>query len=255
MESVVVPVVKPVGLTPLEAIQRFKTLNPQFSQEKISYAGRLDPMAEGILLLLIGEENKKRKMYESLKKTYETDIILGIETDSFDALGMVLKVAEDSHKEKKEILSCLKGFVGRTMQEYPPYSSKPVGGKPLFWWARNGRLSEIEIPCKEIEISGCTFLKKTHMSGSGLFADVMERIEKITGDFRQKEIKACWREFEKDYKNDSFAKITLKVSCSSGTYIRRLADDIGKKLGCGAFALSINRISVGKHTLSDCLEL
>lgn len=255
MESVVVPVVKPVGVTPLETIQRFKKLNPQFSQEKISYAGRLDPMAEGLLLLLIGEENKKRKNYESLKKTYETDIILGIETDSFDALGMVLKVAEDRHEEKEEILSCLKTFVGRTMQKYPPYSSKPVGGKPLFWWARSGRLSELEIPRKEIEISECTFLKKTHMSGSVLFADVMERIEKITGDFRQKEIKDCWKEFEKGYKNEGFTQITLRVSCSSGTYIRRLADDIGKKLGCGAFALTINRTSVGKYSLNDCLEL
>jgi len=255
MESVVAPVVKPVGVTPLETIQRFKSLNPQFSQVKISYAGRLDPMAEGLLLLLVGEENKKRKMYESLKKTYETDIILGIETDTFDALGIVLKVAKDRRGEKEEMLSCLKTFVGRTMQEYPPYSSKPVGGKPLFWWARNGRLSEIEIPRKEIEISECTFLKKTHMSGSGLFADVMERIEKITGDFRQEEIKACWKEFEKNYKNDSFTQITLRVSCSRGTYIRRLADDIGKKLGCRAFALSINRTSVGKYSLNDCLEL
>ena len=68
MQSVI-PVYKPLGLTPLQAIVKFKKLFPDYANEKISYAGRLDPMAEGLLLLLVGEENKQRNEYEDLSKT------------------------------------------------------------------------------------------------------------------------------------------------------------------------------------------
>ena len=87
--SSVVVVYKPQGWTPLAAVEEFKKSNPSYSDEKISYAGRLDPMAEGPLLLLVGNENKKRKEYEQLKKSYEAEIVLGISTDSFDALGII----------------------------------------------------------------------------------------------------------------------------------------------------------------------
>lgn len=255
MYGSVIPVIKPVGLTPLEVIHRFKMLNPQVSQKKISYAGRLDPMAEGILLLLVGDENKKRKTHESLKKTYKASIVLGIETDSFDALGMVLGVEKNRQITREKIVERLKAIVGKKTQDYPPYSSKPVNGKPLFWWARNNKLSEIEIPKKEIEIFTCDLLGISQMSGHILFLEVVGKIEKIKGDFRQKEIIEAWKDFEDANGSGFFCKIEVLVSCSSGTYIRGIANSLGRELCCGAFALSIERTRVGKFTYGDCMKL
>ncbi|MDO8270049.1 MAG: hypothetical protein Q7T54_05280 [Candidatus Levybacteria bacterium] len=251
----VISVWKPVGMTPLGAVKRFKEKNPIHNNKTVSYAGRLDPMAEGIMLLLIGEENKKRKEYEVLKKTYETEIVLGITTDSFDALGVIQRVSLPLKINEKEITSCLGRFVGRQLQLYPPYSSKPFAGKPLFWWARQERLPEIEIPQKEIEIYDCALLEMTQLPGNALATDAMGRIKKINGDFRQDKIIIGWKKFGKKYTTDNFIKIKLQIECSSGTYIRQLAEDVGKKLGCGAFAISIKRIAVGNYTISNCVEL
>ena len=89
---------KPISLTPLQAIRRLQSLHPELEGEKIGYAGRLDPMAEGLLLLLVSDENKKRKEYERLPKTYEFEVLLGIETDSYDVLGIITKVDATSLK-------------------------------------------------------------------------------------------------------------------------------------------------------------
>ena len=83
----------------------------------------------------------------------------------------------------------------------------------------------------------------------------MERIKNVEGNFRQKEILNVWKDFTKKNKEEQLIKIKIKVSCSSGTYIRRLASDIGEKLGCGAFALAIVRNVVVGYFQEDCLEL
>src|SRR6266516_7262353 len=80
---------KPVGMTPLQAINEIKKHMPIVKNEKITYAGRLDPLAHGVLLLLIGEAVKKREEYLALPKTYEFEALLGIETDTYDILGYV----------------------------------------------------------------------------------------------------------------------------------------------------------------------
>ena len=67
----VINIYKPQGWTPLRTIVELKKLNKKYKDATISYAGRLDPMAEGVLLLLVGEENKKRKKYQDLTKVYE----------------------------------------------------------------------------------------------------------------------------------------------------------------------------------------
>src|SRR5579871_234239 len=93
---------KPIGKTPLEVIREFQIQNPEYQNVKLGYAGRLDPMAEGVLLVLVGEENKKRKEYERLKKEYEFTVLFGIETDSYDALGTVKNINEDLFRHSRE---------------------------------------------------------------------------------------------------------------------------------------------------------
>jgi tRNA pseudouridine55 synthase len=66
----VITVNKPIGLTPLQAVTQFRKKFPLYASEKIGYAGRLDPMAEGLLLLLVGDNNKTKEQYEQLDKEY-----------------------------------------------------------------------------------------------------------------------------------------------------------------------------------------
>jgi tRNA pseudouridine55 synthase len=244
---------KPQGWTPLKAVSEFKKKKPQYKNVKVSYAGRLDPMAEGVLLLLIGEENKERNIYEKLRKTYETEVVLGIATDSFDALGIIYSIVPGSFPTRGDIEECLNKFVGKQKQKYPPYSSKTVNGKSLIWWTKSNKLSEIKIPEKEIEIYSIKLLERSMIEAPDLYKIVKEKISNVEGNFRQEKILDEWEKFLKIYKDKKFLKIRIKTSCSSGTYIRQLANDIGEALK-GAFALSITRTSVGKFTKEEAVD-
>lgn len=245
---------KSVGFTPLEIAEKFKEKNQEYKDKTVSYAGRLDPMAEGILVLLIGEENKNRDEYLKLKKTYEAEIVFGISTDTFDSLGLIENV-NLKEVSKEEIEKGLETFSGKQKQLYPPYSSKAVNGKSLFWWARNNKLNEIEIPERDIEIYSIDLLIFESISLEKLVNRIVENIKSVKGDFRQKEIIEKWENLNKTNRNKNLIKIKIKVSCSTGTYVRRLAQDLGEKLEAGAFALSITRTGVGDITREDCLSL
>ena len=86
---------KPISMTPLQAIKVFQKQNPIYKNTKIGYAGRLDPMAQGVLLLLINNENKKFNTYSKLDKEYIAEILLGISTrflphlPNFTAIGAI----------------------------------------------------------------------------------------------------------------------------------------------------------------------
>src|SRR5579862_1783685 len=86
------PIYKPAGLTPFDIIKKIKLSNTKFANLKIGYAGRLDPLAHGVLLLMIGEETKKRDQYLSLPKSYEFEVIFGLQTDTYDILGILEEV-------------------------------------------------------------------------------------------------------------------------------------------------------------------
>jgi tRNA pseudouridine55 synthase len=248
---------KPVGMTPLDVIKEFQNQNPEYQNVKLGYAGRLDPMAEGILLVLVCEENLKRKEYELLPKTYEFTIALGLETDTYDILGILQKKTlqpYDKEKMKSEIEKLIPKYIGKHIQEYPPYSSPRVNGKPLFYWAREGRLDEIEIPKKEIRIYNFQLNSEKSISTSDLQEYIFERINKVKGEFRQQEIKNTWNEFF-DKNNESISTFTFTIECSSGTYIRSITHELGKNLGTNAIALQINRIKVGEFTIENSLKI
>jgi tRNA pseudouridine(55) synthase len=245
---------KSVGFTPLQVVEKFKEKYPEYKNETVSYAGRLDPMAEGILILLIGEENKKRSKYLRLQKVYESEIVLGISTDTFDGLGLVTSFNLND-VPKAEIGNFLNKFVGKQKQTYPAYSSKAVKGKPLFWWARENRLDEIKLPTHEIEIYAIDILDFKKIYIQNLASEIINNIEKIDGDFRQKEIIKAWNKLMNSNKGKELVKFKIKISCSSGTYVRKIADDLGEKLETGAFAYSIKRTRIGKISGEDCLRL
>jgi len=247
----VVTLYKKEGETPLQCLDRFRLESPEYKDAVLSYVGRLDPMAEGVLVVVVGEENKNREKYLGLDKVYEVDVLFGVETDTGDILGKVpCSILQTLYTDTmSDIVATLKSFVGPFIQKYPHYSSRPVKGKPLFWWAREGRLGEIEIPEKTSEIYDITLLKQYSLSGKEILKQVEERIEKVSGDFRQQEIIDSWKEVLLKNLQQDFLLITMEVSCSSGTYMRTLSEEIAKKLGTTAIAWKIKRLKVANYSL------
>jgi tRNA pseudouridine55 synthase len=212
-------------------------------------------MAEGVLLVLVGEENKKREEYLGLDKEYEVEVLLGVESDTYDVLGKIVSVSSlppPPLDSRGGVRALLDGGVKTFHQPYPPYSSKPVQGKPLFQWAREGKLHEITIPSIEVSIYSCDLLEEYSISYEGLLKNVTDSIKQMSGDFRQEEIINSWTH---NLPQNEFRIIKIKVACSSGTYMRSLANTIGKKLGSGALALSIKRTKIGQYSIEKSLKL
>ncbi len=232
------------GETPLEAIGRLRVERPDIAGEKMTYAGRLDPMAEGVLPILVGEECKEKEKYTGCDKEYEAEVLFGFRTDTGDILGLVTKTKEARNFSREEIEKVIFECVGKQIQTYPVYSSKTVDGRALHEIARANELGEIEIPTRKIEIYSIDFLGTREMSGEELFLQIRDRVQKVHGDFRQKEILETWQKNLYNQKEKIFQIVQIKVKCSSGTYIRTLAENIGKKLGAPALAWKIVRTQI-----------
>lgn len=219
-------VFKESGETPLECMNKMGIEDPK------TYAGRLDPAAEGLLLILSGEECKEKDKYLNLDKEYIVQVLFGISTDTYDLLGIVKEI-----EQVRDVEIEVSKFIGKFEQLYPPYSSKTVDGKSLFEWAREGVIKEVfhQVEIKEIEI-----LKKFSVSDEEVLGRVNEIISKVKGDFRQKEILESW-----DVKG-YFPVIELRVVCSSGTYMRQLANELAN---VPSLAYKITRTRVGDFRL------
>ena len=260
-----ITIYKQIGETPLQALDRLRKEKPEFAGATLSYIGRLDPMAEGLLLVLVGEENKERGKYLDLDKKYEFEILFGFETDTYDLLGIASlgenKLMRDSRSRAGESerifqqkndacpkeFSFLSNLLGKINQSYPPFSSKPVNGKPLWQWARMGKLDEIEIPTHEIEIYSLDFIGQREISKEDLIKTIEENVMKVTGDFRQKEIIESWKgaiESVSKGKEANFALAKFAVHCSTGTYVRQLAQEIGKRIDQKATIFSLKRTEI-----------
>jgi tRNA pseudouridine55 synthase len=246
----VIPVYKFEGETPLSCIKRMQQSFPEYKTLPMTYAGRLDPMACGMLLLLTGDECKNKDAYLGLDKTYVIEVLLGVSTDTHDVLGVIEGVSESGVPEISEaqIREIVQSFQGKQYQAYPAYSSKTVHGKPLFSYAREEKLGDIEIPGHEITIHEITLGRVEYVPLDTIREDALQRIDQVQGDFRQDAIKESWRAISHN-ETDKCALVSLEVRASSGTYMRQLAYDIGKKLGIPALALSIKRTRVGEYTL------
>lgn len=248
---------KPVGLTPLQLIQQLRLQKPEYKNATIGYAGRLDPMAEGVMLLMIGEETKKREKYLSLDKEYDFTVLFGVETDTYDFLGLLKETKINPTPDNVNLIvnSFANKMHGLNTQSYPPYSSKTIQGKPLFLWAKEGKLDEIEIPTHDIDIKELRLKTINEVVTPDLEQHIFDNIKLIEGDFRQKEITERWKGFFQENSEKTFMQATFHMRCSSGTYVRQLVHELGKELGCGAITVSIVRTKLGNYDVKKTLRL
>lgn len=180
-----------------------------FKVKKIGHSGTLDPFATGVMVMLVGKQyTKLSDRFLGADKEYLTTVHLGIETDSYDCDGKILK-ENDKIPTKEELEEVLKNFQGETLQTPPMFSAKKKDGKKLYELARKG----ISIEREPVKVTMTTELIR----------------------------------YEYPY-------IELRVNCSKGTYIRSIAHDLGKLLGCGAHLCALQRVRSGNFHLNNCLD-
>lgn len=247
MEQGILNLYKRPGETPLECLERARLSRQELSGVPMTYAGRLDPMAEGVLIALAGEARFRREEFLALDKEYEFDVLWGFETDTFDALGIARRTGEPVDLER--LPDALKAFTGLFEQPYPPFSSKPVDGEPLFEIARRGEA--VELPTKAVAVRFLELLRTRSVNGGELLAGIAAAIAAVRGDFRQETAAESWRKALSGAEGEEFAVSSLRAACSSGTYVRGIASGLGKELGSGAIALRIVRTRVGEHSIED----
>lgn len=242
---------KELGETPLDAMNKYKKDNPDFQNEKMTYAGRLDPMAEGVLVVLTGEDIHRKDEFLSLDKVYLAEILIGVETDSHDVLGLIQSMSDkqvDSSVLKKE----LDGFVGANELPFPKYSSYKVKGKPLHEWTRSGLISQIKIPLKTMIVQEVETVHVDKVLGEEVVKKCVQKISKVEGDFRQKEIIDDWeKNIDRIYEHQI---VHVRIHCKSGTYIRAVAEELGKRLDTGACLYHLLRERVGDFAVKDGLK-
>lgn len=246
---------KKLGETPRERLERLRVQKPQYRYEVLSYAGRLDPMAEGVLVCLVGAENSRHEEHLEHSKEYMLDILFGFATDTYDVLGKVLQSGGEERITKQAVEDGLREFRGSVSQEYPPFSSKTVEGKSLFEWARQGKLGTLAaLPRRSVTIYEIALQSMYKVKESQLLSYIEDGIARVNGDFRQEEILSIWRRHLRPDGTREFPCATVAISCSSGTYARSIANGLGSQLGTPALALHILRTKVGEYEVGKSLR-
>lgn len=190
--------------------------------KKVGHAGTLDPLAEGVLIVLTDKDTKKQNEFMSMKKEYVAEIAFGATSETYDLEGdLTFTTLPPDFDLESQIEEALPDFIGTIKQTVPAYSAVKVNGKPLYKSARKGKVNLADLPTKEVTIYSL-FVK--HF-GSATFEDkVLPTVELI-------------------------------CTCSKGTYIRSLAHDLGYSLGVGAVLTKLVRTKVGDFTLDDSKKL
>ncbi|WP_315505720.1 bifunctional riboflavin kinase/FAD synthetase [Oribacterium parvum] len=216
----IINVNKEAGMTSFDVLRALKRI---LHEKKMGHAGTLDPMAEGVLLVCVGKATKLVDSLMSEVKIYRAELLLGVETDTEDSTGKLL-LEEERHVTEEEVLSAFQALLGKREQIPPMYSAKKVEGKRLYSMAREGIV--IERKPSQIEIFSIELLSMTEP----------EPFEALP----------C---------KGKHQRISFRVKCSKGTYIRTLCTEIGEKLGTKACMSALLREEVGEFQLKESKRL
>jgi tRNA pseudouridine55 synthase len=211
---------KPVGLTSHDVVARARHI---LRERRVGHTGTLDPFATGVLIILLGRATRLAQFLSGVNKEYEAIIRLGYSTDTGDLTGNPIPgpPANPDTWTEEEIEAALQSLRGEIDQVPPMYSAKKVEGKKLYELARRGE----SVERKPIHV--CIYEFAAIRPGGQLIKDNLDG----TFDFH------------------------TRVSCSSGTYVRTLAEDFGKRLHVGAHLAELRRTRVGDFSLDQAITL
>jgi len=215
---------KPAGMTSHDVVARVRKI---IGARRVGHTGTLDPFATGVLVTLVGRATRLAQFLSGADKEYEAVIRLGYATNTGDVTGSpqaaepLANVRQAQSLSKEEIEAAMLSLKRLTEQIPPMYSAKKVDGRKLYDLARRGE--HIDRKAVRIQVS----------------------------------------EFEPILKDGSFLKVGdeqtadlhVRVACSAGTYIRALAEDLGKQLRVGAHLVKLRRTRAGQFKIQDAFSL
>ncbi len=203
---------KPKGYTSRDVVN---IVGKKFGTKRIGHTGTLDPNATGILVLCLGKATKLVEKLTSNDKKYVATITLGIQTDTLDGEGKILR-KEKAIYPKDQIIDVLNEMIGSYMQEVPIYSAVKINGKKLYEYARDGE--DVSLPKRLVTIKDIN----------------------LVGDVKYDNNKTIFN---------------IECSVSKGTYIRSLVNDIATKLNTIGIMSELRRIKQGNFCISDAYTL
>ena len=204
----IVLVNKPAGITSHDVVGFVRRT---FKMRRVGHAGTLDPMATGVLVILLGNSTKLFDKFVAFDKTYRATLRLGIKTATADIMGQVLLERPYEGIDEDAVKKVFLQFTGDIEQKPPMVSAVKHKGERLYKIARQGL--EVERTARKVRIDELRILQ---------------------------------------YKPPD---VEFLMSCSKGTYVRQLAEDVGEVLGCGACISQIERTKVGPFDIKDTTHL
>lgn len=214
LEAGVLLVDKPVGATSFSMVRNIRKIT---GIKKVGHAGTLDPFATGLLVVCVSRSATKMiSLFMDGEKEYQATLRLGARSSTQDPEGEITPAVWEGHYSDGMVTSVLDLFKGEIQQVPPAFSAVKHKGKPLYYYARKG--ISIKKEARKVHIHSLEWL------------DSRSLVEK------------------------SNPSLTVKVTCSKGTYIRTLAAEIGEKLGCGAYLTSLRRTKSGFFSVDAAMD-
>jgi tRNA pseudouridine55 synthase len=199
---------KPAGMTSHDVVARVRRI---VGEKSVGHLGTLDPMATGVLPLVLGRFTRLAQFYNEADKRYEGTIQFGWATDTYDAEGHAAGPRQSAEISLQQVQAAAAEFIGEISQFPPPFSAKKIAGIPAHRLARKGQ--PVELKPKQVAIKELAFYDCGGQT-------------------------VCFRAW-----------------VSSGTYLRSLAHDLGKKLGCGGHLAALKRTAVREFTIDEAYSL
>jgi len=199
---------KPAGMTSHDVVARVRGI---VGEKSVGHLGTLDPMATGVLPLVLGRFTRLAQFYNEADKRYEGTIRFGWATDTYDAEGQPVGPKQSADLALQQVQDAAVEFIGEIAQYPPPFSAKKIAGIPAHRLARKGQPVELkpkQVEIKELEFFGC-----------------------------------------------DGQSVGFRAWVSSGTYLRSLAHDLGKKLSCGGHLSALKRTAVREFTIDEAHSL
>ena len=209
---------KPAGITSHDVVSRVRRA---LGTKRVGHTGTLDPFATGVMVVVVGKATRLAQFLDKDEKEYEAVVQFGFETDTGDNTGT--RKAEGGRRNEEVVEGLcsanwdlvLTKFRGDIMQTPPMYSAKKVEGKKLYELARKGQ----EIERRPVPVT-------------------IRELELLDSEFRIPN-----------------SALRIRVACSAGTYIRTLAEDIGREAGLGAHLTELRRTRAGRFTIDQSVTL
>ncbi len=218
---------KPPHMTSHDVIDRVRRVT---GERRVGHAGTLDPFATGLLIVAVGREaTRELSKFAKLDKTYQATFVLGAASNTDDVTGTITRSPgwTPSGKDFLEdrIQKALKQFVGEIEQIPPAYSAIKIHGQKMYEAARKGK--PLQAKPRRLTVYSITLLSHSQT----LQPNSIEMT------------------------SEGLLSIHVIIHCSSGTYIRAIARDLGKSLGTGGYVQSLRRTRIGPFAIEECTPM